>query len=774
MATVFIRFAIRVAWLTLCLLSPVSSADAGDSPPILLWKTDPEGAATATAANLLPSDIIILGTITLEDTATYPKITGSSVSLYLSENEMLTGLVTGFTRQTNIDQSWIIQLDSGADDMLTLTVGGGKVIGSIRVGRRQLGIIAVAEENSLGTHTGVLYEIPAKWMITDQQDSKTDPGIWPAKKIIQRLTSDEITASSMEVSQSSSKSAYLFDEVISTTYTFRNIAEETHTGIIAHISITNLFYHDPDDIPASDPNTIDSYSPECDEYFQNLEGIFLICNLGDIAPGQTKRIDVTYSASSKDFPENPNILYGQYSQVSIGEDNDPLSTRFLQVSLDIFTDTDTNGISDFNESILGADKVDFYTGNDVVIDVLVLYMADLDNFSALSPKPFIYQFFNRANSIFANSDLNITFRPVGLEYIDYPRKFGIDTAMDDLLKGTNGLEDAEKLRARYGADLVTFLGGRLDDDTYCGKGSIPSSITGGFLLPFANLAYHSAMYTAFECGNTLAHELGHNFGLNHSRRQNPDGGIFPFAVGHGVDGQFITIMPYQSAFNTNQVLERFSNPDIYCLGDLKCGVDPLVNANEGADAVSVLDALKFQVASYRDPRPAYDMNSLTKAPVTAYVEAGVIAYRSQAGVTFAVQEYGYDRHFNDTYDSVDLLDIAVSYFPDELHVGKRGECYLVLFVPGVGLLQYTEEGVFEAWNGALNTLNGYTGSIILESGMHFVIADEKPLPELLGLNEEALAVIPEKTKIAMFYGYSLRDKSTLVYTRKPVKFTWIK
>ena len=59
----------------------------------------------------------------------------------------------------------------------------------------------------------------------------------------------------------------------------------------------------------------------------------------------------------------------------------------------------------------------------------------------------------------------------------------------------------------------------------------------------------------------FAHELGHNFGLLHSKRQDPNGiGAYSYGRGFGVDYSFATIMAYPSAFNTSNTITYFSEP----------------------------------------------------------------------------------------------------------------------------------------------------------------------------------------------------------------------
>jgi len=108
---------------------------------------------------------------------------------------------------------------------------------------------------------------------------------------------------------------------------------------------------------------------------------------------------------------------------------------------------------------------------------------------------------------------------------------------------------------------------------------------------------------------TFTHEIGHNMGLAHSRRQVASGGvpgIVSYAAGHGLDRNssengFVTIMAYNSAFNYAPRLELLSNPAVNCNSGSSvnpCGVSEN-NATSGANSAKVLNDRKTIYSGYR-------------------------------------------------------------------------------------------------------------------------------------------------------------------------------
>jgi hypothetical protein len=94
----------------------------------------------------------------------------------------------------------------------------------------------------------------------------------------------------------------------------------------------------------------------------------------------------------------------------------------------------------------------------------------------------------------------------------------------------------------------------------------------------------------------LAHELGHNMGLNHSRTQGDRSGVaYRYGLGHLEPRDFGTIMTYAEHYWAKW-MPVFSNPRIQCKGQ-PCGVPE--GQSDEADAAKALNNVKSRLAGFR-------------------------------------------------------------------------------------------------------------------------------------------------------------------------------
>ncbi|MES2675957.1 MAG: carbohydrate-binding protein [Pseudomonadota bacterium] len=210
------------------------------------------------------------------------------------------------------------------------------------------------------------------------------------------------------------------------------------------------------------------------------------------------------------------------------------------------------------------------------VDLLVLYDTYSKNYFGGDPQTAMNSWVNQMNAAYRDSQVDIQIRLVGVRANEQPA-----ADMGAVLGAVRLNSAIVALRDQLGADFVS----QLHQKGSCGVGyvAVDKNWTWNVVGP--------------NCGPmTMAHELGHNMGLNHSRRQgNTTGTRYRYGVGHGVDNQFVTIMAYSQSFNASRI-SRFSNPNILCR-NLPCGIP--VGQDQEAYAALAIHNVRDEIAKFR-------------------------------------------------------------------------------------------------------------------------------------------------------------------------------
>ncbi len=432
---------------------------------------------------------------------------------------------------------------------------------------------------------------------------------------------------------------------------------------------------------------------------------------------------------------------------------------------DVLTDSDGDGVSDFNEGLVGTNPNDrsSLSTRDSVIDVAFLYTqsftADISRLN--QPQPYIDDLISGVNNIYGDtSETGIQFRAVHYQELAYENPDAnvswnsVDHLMDQY--GTpkkNQWAVSEKIRAMSGADLVVILDGQPGEDEYSGlaAGTVGSK---GY---FANNRQRTAVMhtTNFnEEESTLAHELGHVFGLAHGARQ-PGEGIFGWARGYGVDNEFATIMAYSGLYNMTpftDLTKRFSNPRSMACEGLPCGVDKADSEN-GADAVSALQATRYQVEAFAPTRPTLEVAFSDAAQRNVTMEAGAVK-NNLVG-------------FDDSFSCEDTVTVASTIRLAEEHVGLIGSAHVMVGAGALGVFAVNAQGVLEKMADTAVTADNLEALFAEASQGRTAPLRTVEMPIAIDALT-AKAGLFESAQLAIYFGYTLADSDLIVMSKNPL------
>lgn len=257
-----------------------------------------------------------------------------------------------------------------------------------------------------------------------------------------------------------------------------------------------------------------------------------------------------------------------------------------------------------------------------VIDVLVVYTKGAADLYGGNPTTRINQIFQVTNQIYADSGVDLEIRVARTLQVDYTDDNAAETALNNITFNQHAaFSGVAAARDQAKADMVILYRPYKSSHGSCGVAWVGGGANGVFSA--GHKAYMFSHIAINSCGDFVtAHELGHNMGLKHSRKQDGVGGTFHYALGHGVVNSFATVMAYQNEFNVDYwtgKVYKFSNPDISTCKNQPCGVSR-TNTTSGADARHALNVAAPQIAAYYAGAPA-TVSSSSKASSSAAVSS---------------------------------------------------------------------------------------------------------------------------------------------------------
>lgn len=209
-----------------------------------------------------------------------------------------------------------------------------------------------------------------------------------------------------------------------------------------------------------------------------------------------------------------------------------------------------------------------------------------------------------ANTSYANSEVALTARVVGLKEVDYTDDGMLKDALDDVTNGNDVFSGVAALRNQLGADLVVLLSVFKESNDACGQGWQMTSLSSSFekwafsVVHVGRFSYDSGYRYCTD--QTLAHEMGHNMGCGHARGDILDIGVFDYSYGYCFY-PYKSVMAYCTSAETR--VSYFSNPNV--------SYDGIATGAEDANNALSINNVKLTVSQFRDSKC---LGSITVSP----------------------------------------------------------------------------------------------------------------------------------------------------------------
>lgn len=669
-------------------------------------------------------DASVIEALKVGDELILPLQTGQQVSLQLRSNQ----------QYLNGDSGWRgTSASADLSDRLSLVVNDQQILATLNSDNAVFRIVAEKNESS-DTYIGYLFtESQPNQLLNIDEGGVPDNEI-PTDQLlfdVSALSGNDVTI----VQTISDEFARIGQQIDFNIEVTNNLS-----SAINNEELNVLFILDDTDFISSSSN--------CSPGSTGAQST-IACTLPNIAPGSSTTVEYSVRLTEDSYPQ---IASGVFVGDVFGDfvRNDD----FVFVYQDTLADSDGDGESDFNEEINDTNPnsaASVIADNFVAeIDIMFLYTDKFEsNIGSATPESRINEFVETTNGYYADSDARISFRPIYYSNTSYSVNDDLNTTFTALRDDVGAFSQVSAIRENVGADIVVLVDGLANTSSICGLGTTPGiGFEGEFYHP--TILTPDLYVTMFMPGNgcsdiVLAHELGHNLGLNHSHREVGAEGTFSYSLGHGVNGSFATIMANPDDFPGSNKVTLFSNPASNDCNGLACGVSR-DDLEQGADAVFSLNQTRHQVARRRDSR-VLPITSLSGSSNLIMYGAATRSSDSSSSVS--------------EFSSQDSIDVSATLLIPSKDQGSVGETYAVISVAGAGLFYRDSNGGYQSWDGSLDSLQGTITARALNAE-ETISAFDNFVPASFGVDAASVTV---------FFAYSISGTDTFVYSSNGVPFT---
>ena len=215
---------------------------------------------------------------------------------------------------------------------------------------------------------------------------------------------------------------------------------------------------------------------------------------------------------------------------------------------------------------------------------------------------------DQANTAFVNSNMITRFFLSHTEEVAYNDSGNIETDLNWVTSNSS----VASLRNTYSADMVSLITN--NGGGYCGIGWVQRN-------PGSSFAGYAFQVTWLAClsNSTLAHEHGHNMGMEHdpaSAGISPSGASYPWSFGHYVNGAFRTIMSYDVCSLSCPRVLHYSNPDVLYNGIPTGILNQRDNAQTGDLTAPIVANFRAGGGSGTNNPPAFTSDPIVKTNAT--------------------------------------------------------------------------------------------------------------------------------------------------------------